>query len=121
MTNAGRRDKESCAEDHRKRTETPFVAEFWGHRDLSTPLPMRQSADLESVPVVAPHLAARSGSPSAQAPSMTCPLCGDVCVCVPDVRSSAFSVADSGVGETARAVLHSDASSAGSRASESID
>ena len=38
MTNEGRRDKESCAGDHRKRTETPTLSQFRGPRDLSTAL-----------------------------------------------------------------------------------
>ena|SRR5262245_57112397 len=100
MTNEGRRDKESCAEDHRKRTETPLVAEqFWGHRDLSMPLPVRQSADLKSVSAVVPYLDARSGSIRSQDPLMNCPLCGDVCICVPDTRPPAFPGSDSEVEE----------------------
>ncbi len=34
MTKAGRRDKESCAGDHRKRTETPTLGRSFG--DLVT-------------------------------------------------------------------------------------
>src|SRR6266576_670888 len=63
MTNEGRRDKESCAGDHRKRTETPLVAHNCGDTvTLARRWLARQSADLKSVPVVVPHLAARSGS-----------------------------------------------------------
>jgi len=38
MTNEGRRDKESCAGDHRKRTETPMLLLVVGLRELSTAL-----------------------------------------------------------------------------------
>src|SRR5579862_7335050 len=79
MTNEGRRDKESCAGDHRKRTETPTLASFRGLRDLSTALA---------------YEAKRSSSGSCSAfgcslwpqafsidSHMTCSLCGDVCGC----------------------------------------
>src|SRR6266576_4785981 len=63
MTNEGRRDKESCAGDHRKRTETPLVAHNCGDTvTLARRWPARQRADLKSIPVVVPHLAPRSGS-----------------------------------------------------------
>src|ERR1700746_2010196 len=91
MTNEGRRDKESCAGDHRKRTETPTLASFRGLRDLSTALaPEAKRSPSGSCSAFGCSLWPLAFSIDLR---MTCSLCGDVCGCSQPVIQSGSGLA----------------------------